>query len=122
MNLAKTHKDLLVWKKGITLVKTIYQITAGFPRREDFCITNQLRRAAISIPSNLAEGAARNSTKEFGQFIHIALGSVSEIDTQILICKELGYITDESYLLVLDELDEISKMLTGLLKALQSKS
>ncbi|MBI4682860.1 MAG: four helix bundle protein [Nitrospirae bacterium] len=87
-----THKDLDIWKLGIELVEKIYRITAKFPKEEVFGLTSQLRRAAISIPSNIAEGAARNSRKEFLQFLYIALGSLSEIETQIVISKRLGYL------------------------------
>ncbi|MFA5010608.1 MAG: four helix bundle protein [Ignavibacteria bacterium] len=85
----KTHKDLEVWKKSIDLVSEIYEITKSFPKEEIYGLTNQIRRSAVSIPSNIAEGAGRNHDKEFIQFLYIAMGSSSELETQIFICKNL---------------------------------
>ena len=80
-NKIRNHKDLEVWKKSMDLVSNIYKITESFPNKELYGLTNQIRRAAVSIPSNIAEGAARNSKKEFIQFLYIALGSLSELET-----------------------------------------
>ncbi len=88
----KTHKDLDAWQKSLDLVEMVYKATNGFPQEELYGLVNQMRRAAVSIPSNIAEGAARASKKEFTQFLHIALGSVSEIETQLIIAKRLGYL------------------------------
>lgn len=85
----KSHKDLEVWKRSVELVKTIYEITKSFPKEELYGLTNQMRRSAISIPSNIAEGAARNHNKEFIQFLYITLGSIAELETQIIISKKL---------------------------------
>lgn len=90
----KTHKDLEVWKKSIDLVKTTYQLTRGFPEDEKYCLTQQMRRAAISIPNNIAEGAGRSSFKEYVYFINIACGSLSELETQFIIAVELDYLED----------------------------
>lgn len=87
----KRH-DLLVWQEAIQLVKMVYEVTAGFPRDELYGLTSQMRRAAVSVPSNIAEGAARFGTKEFLQFLAIARGSLSEIETQIIIANRLGFI------------------------------
>ena len=91
MGNVKSHEDLLVWQISIDFVTSIYKLTKDFPKTEIYGLTNQMRRAAVSIPSNIAEGAARNSTKEYIQFLYIALGSVSEIDTQLIISKNLGF-------------------------------
>lgn len=91
----KTHKDLEIWKKGIDLVEDIYRVTKTFPTEEMYGLTSQMRRSSVSIPSNVAEGAARQSTKEFLQFLYIALGSLSEIETQLVIAQRLGYTLDE---------------------------
>jgi four helix bundle protein len=91
----KTHKDLEVWKKGIDLVEDIYRVTQTFPTEEMYGLTSQMRRSSVSIPSNVAEGAARQSTKEFLQFLYIALGFLSEIETQLVITQRLGYTLDE---------------------------
>lgn len=87
----KTHKDLQIWQQGIDLVEVIYQKTGTFPSSEQFGLTSQMRRAAVSIPSNIAEGAARQGEKEYVQFLYIALGSLAELETQAIIAKRLGY-------------------------------
>ena len=87
----KTHKDLDVWKLSIQLVKDIYQLTSKFPSEEKFGLVAQIRRAAVSIPSNIYEGAARNSDKDYIRFLYISLGSLSEIETQLIIAEELGF-------------------------------
>jgi four helix bundle protein len=88
----KSYKDLWVWQKGIELVKEVYQVVKKFPREETYVLGDQLRRAAISIPSNIAEGQTRQHTPEFKQFLYISLGSLAELNTQLIITKELGYI------------------------------
>lgn len=117
----RTHKDLDVWKLSIDFVTEIYTITKGFPKEEQFGLTNQIRRAAVSVPSNIAEGAGRKSDKEFLQFLYISLGSVQEIDTQILISLNLNYLTKSEYEILLIKLDQISKMLSGLIKSFKEK-
>ena len=94
----QTHKDLDIWKNGMALVELIYILTKNFPQGEKFGLTSQLRRAAVSIPSNIAEGAARQSTKEYIHFLYISLGSLSELETQLLIAQRLGYIQGLSIL------------------------
>ena len=109
----KNHKDLEVWKKSMDLVSNIYKITESFPNKELYGLTNQIRRAAVSIPSNIAEGAARNSKKEFIQFLYIALGSLSELETQIIIANRLEYLNnlDTS----LEDLKFVQKLINGLI-------
>ena len=85
------HKDLDIWKESIELTKKIYLITKNFPKEEIYGLTSQIRRSCISIPSNIAEGSARNHDKEFIQFLYISLGSLAELDTQLIISKEIGY-------------------------------
>jgi four helix bundle protein len=109
----KNHKDLEVWKKSMDLVSNIYKITESFPNKELYGLTNQIRRAAISIPSNIAEGAARNSKKEFIQFLYIALGSLSELETQIIIANRLEYLNNLDTLL--DDLKFVQKLINGLI-------
>jgi len=89
------YKDLLVWQKGIQLAKEINRITQSFPNQEKFGLVSQMRRAAVSIPSNIAEGQARHTTKEFVQFVSRAEGSVAELNTQLILALELGYCSDE---------------------------
>ena len=109
----KNHKDLEVWKKSMDLVSNIYKITESFPNKELYGLTNQIRRAAVSIPSNIAEGAARNSKKEFIQFLYIALGSLSELETQIIIANRLEYLNNLDALL--EDLKFVQKLINGLI-------
>ncbi len=114
----KTHKDLDVWRKSIELVASVYKITSSFPKEELYGLTSQIRRSAVSVPSNIAEGAARNHDNEFRQFLYIALGSGAELETQLIISKMLGYITDEKSEELVTELNSISRMLQGLIKSI----
>ncbi len=93
------HRDLNVWKESIKLVKKAYTLSADFPTSEQFGLTSQFRRAVVSIPSNIAEGCGRNSDKELIRFCWIAMGSLSEVDTQLVIAKELGYVNDAKKLM-----------------------
>ena len=92
----KTHKDLDVWKKSMDLVEGVYRLTKSFPDSEKYGLTNQMRRCAVSIPSNIAEGAGRNSKKEFKQFLYISLGSISELETQLIISSKLNYLKNKT--------------------------
>jgi len=118
MEKIKTFKDLKVWQKGIELVREIYEITNTFPRDEQYGLSAQMKRAAISIPSNIAEGFRRRYVKEHKQFLSIALGSSAELETQIIIAKELGYIKDGQDLRVLELLDHACAMMVNLDKKL----
>ncbi|TJZ60115.1 four helix bundle protein [Sphingobacterium olei] len=111
-----SHKDLDVWKKAIVLVSDVYRCTTAFPKEEVYSITSQIRRSAVSIPSNIAEGAARQTNKEFIQFLFIASGSCAELDTQLLIAKNLGYLNEDMYNGLLPKAEEIGKMINGLIK------
>jgi four helix bundle protein len=112
----KGHHKLALWQKSVDYVTKIYRITEGFPKDELYALTSQMRRSAVSVPSNIAEGAARNSKREFRQFLSIAQGSVSELETQIIIAGKLGYIVEVDGLIA--ELDEISRMIIGLSRKL----
>ena len=114
----KTHKDLDVWKKSMDLVEEVYRFTQGFPGSEKYGLINQIRRCAISVPSNIAEGSARNTSKETTQFCYIALGSLAELETQLLIAERLKYYESTN---ILDNVIEIRRMLLGLIKYLKSK-
>lgn len=101
----KTHKDLDVWKLGIDLVEKVYDLTKGFPAFEQYGLTAQLRRASVSLPANIAEGAARQTVKEYIQFLYIALGSLSEMETLFIVSRRLGYLgvdlaTDEVIVMI----------------------
>jgi four helix bundle protein len=106
----KSYRDLEVWKKSMRLAKRIYQITQRFPSEERFGLTNQLGRAAVSVPSNLAEGHARFAPGEFSRFLSIAMGSVAELETQIILSSDLGYINSEVTQELMDELDAGGRM------------
>ena len=103
------HKDLEVWKKSMDLVENIYQLSTNFPEAEKFGLTNQIRRAVVSIPSNIAEGSGRKGDKELIQFIHIALGSLSEVETQYLIAVRLKYVVKNE--IIENELTVVNKLL-----------
>ena len=113
-----SYKELFVWQKGIELSKQIYYLTEKFPKEEIYGITSQMRRAAISIPSNIAEGRNRGTRKDFVQFLRISLGSLAELKTQIEIAKELPKMQIHSYQEIDILLDEISRMLTVMIKKL----
>lgn len=100
----RTHKDLEIWKLGIDLVDLVYSVTGCFPKDEVYGLTAQMRRAAVSIPSNISEGAARNSKKEFIQFLYIGLASLAELETQIVIAERLKYIRSPELPLLVDKL------------------
>lgn len=117
----QSHKDLKVWQESVDFVTDIYKLTRTFPKEELFILTSQIRRAAISIPSNIAEGYVRKSTKEFLQFIQIAFGSASEVDTQLIIAKKLGYFDEIVYRKLFDRIDYISRMLNKLSISLKAK-
>ena len=113
MNEMKTHKDLNVWKEAMELAKGVYCLTKDFPKEEIYGLVSQMRRAAVSIPSNIAEGAARNSHKEFIQFLYTSLGSLAELETQLLLSKELGFTKNCE---IDGGIEKVRKMLFGLIK------
>ena len=117
-NKPQNYKDLIVWQKGISLAKAIYQLTAKFPGEEKFGLVSQMRRAAVSIPSNIAEGQARHTTGEFIQFISHAEGSVAELETQAILSIELGFADTTSTKAAFILLDDIRRMLNGLRRKL----
>lgn len=114
----RSFRDLRIWTKGIELVKKIYKITHTFPKEEMFGLTSQLRRAAVSIPSNIAEGHIRNHQKEFKQFLFISLSSLAEVETQLIIAKELGYIENIKHEAVLSDVDILGKQVRTLISKL----
>ena len=116
-----SFRELRVWQLGMDLAERIYILTDSFPKSETYGITSQIRRSAVSIPSNLAEGHGRNSTKEFLQFIAISFGSICELETQILLSYRLKYINKDDLETILALLTETSKTIRGLQKALKAK-
>jgi four helix bundle protein len=115
------YRELIVWQKAIVLVETVYRATNDFPKTEIYALTNQIRRAAVSIPSNIAEGQGRNSTRDFLYFLSVAQGSLMELETQITIAERLGYINDSQEKSLLDSTAEVSRMLSGLRNSLNKK-
>lgn len=114
----KDYKDLIVWQKAMDLVVEVYMLVKLLPKEEVYALSSQIRRAAISIPSNIAEGQARNSTKEFIQFLAIAKGSKAELETQLLICVKTGCLTDSQIAVAMSTLAEIGKMINKLQQSL----
>jgi four helix bundle protein len=114
----RSFRDLDIWQKGIILVKDVYKETQNFPKEEICGLTSQMRRAAISTPSNIAEGHIRQHRPEFKQFPSVALGSLAELETQIIISRELGYISAEISERLIGQITSLSKMIRSLIKKL----
>jgi four helix bundle protein len=113
----RKHHELRAWQEAMSLVKDIYQTTASSPKEEIYALTSQMRRAAVSIPSNIAEGAARTGNKEFLQFLSISRGSLSELETQLIIAKELGYMHASEDIML--KIDSLFGLLGGLMRSLR---
>src|SRR5262245_13206573 len=120
--LSNSYRDLIVWQKAMNTVETVYKATEFFPKYELYTLVSQMRRAAISIPSNIAEGQGRNSPSEFSHFLGNARGSLVELETQILISERLRYLRPAQALHLLKQLEEVSKLLNGLLLAIRKKA
>jgi len=118
-NKCKLHYDLDVWKSGMEMAKKVYEITEKFPKKEIFGLTSQMRRCAVSIPSNIAEGAGRGSDADFSRFLIIARGSLCELETQYLLSKQLGFIPDSADMLL--EIQQLMQMLAGLIRHLKNR-
>lgn len=108
------HESLVVWRRAMEFTRDVYRATENFPQRELYCLAQQLRRAAVSVPSNIAEGYGRNSRSELHQFVGIARGSLAEVETQIELARMLGYLQDSETQDLLRDAGEIGRMLTGL--------
>ena len=117
----QSYKDLIVWQKSIILVTELYRVTEKFPKNEIFGLTSQIRRAAVSIPANIAEGYARKNNKEYIQFLRIAYGSGAELETHLIVAKNLNFLQDAEILKVSSILDEIMRMLNKLISTLMAK-
>lgn len=120
-NTTRSYKDLVVWQKGIALAKLVYGLTRSFPSEEKFGIVAQMRRAALSVPSNVAEGQARRTTGEFIQFISHAEGSVAELDTQLILSIELKFCSNAAADAAFALIDEIRRILNGLRRKLSAR-
>lgn len=117
----KDYRELIVWQKAMDLVELVYQATDSFPAKEVYGLTAQIRRAAVSIPSNIAEGQGRYSTRDFLHFLSIARGSLKEVETQVLIAERLGYMDDHRRSSLLALTEEVSRVLSGLAGSLRQK-
>ena len=116
----RKHHELRAWQVAMSLVKDIYRITSSFPKEEMYALTSQMRRAAVSIPSNIAEGAARCTDKEFAHFLHIARGSLSELETQLIIAHELAYV--EELLEIEQQVEQTFILIGGLIKSIKGRT
>jgi four helix bundle protein len=117
----KSYRDLNVWQKAMDLATLVYAHTEAYPKTESYGLTSQLRRAAVSVASNIAEGSAKRSTREFIRFINIASGSVAELQTQTILSQHLGYIDEVAYNNLIHKMDEIGRMLHGLQESLHER-
>ena len=116
---SRSYRDLTVWRKSIAMVKSVYIYTREFPKDEIYGIVSQMRRAAVSVASNIAEGQGRNSSGEFRQFLGNSRGSLYELETQLIISQEVGYITEQELENLLNACEEIGRMLFSLIKSLE---
>lgn len=114
-------KELKVWQEARTLVKATYQLSKAFPEDERFGLTNQIRRSAISIPSNIAEGCGRKTDKDFCHFLYVSQGSAFELETQLILALDLEYISQETFDTIEIEVTKVQKMLNGLINSIESK-
>jgi four helix bundle protein len=119
--MVESYRDLIAWQKAMELVESIYKLTAQLPDAERFGLVTQLRRAAVSIPSMLAEGHARASTRDFARFLSMARGSLAEVETQVLIAERLRFVSGDAVQQLLAQCDELGRVLRGLKKALDQK-
>ena len=117
----RSHRDLKVWQIALDMTETLYRTTADWPKSEQYGLVSQVRRAAVSVPANIAEGAGRRSPGEFMHFVGIARGSLAELETLLIIARRLGYIEEPPFRAIIDDLFELSRMTTGLLKSLNER-
>jgi len=120
--MAASYRDLVAWQKSVAFVTDIYRATSYFPKHELFGLTSQLQRAVVSVPSNIAEGQARFSKPEFRHFLRNAKGSLAEVETQLVICKNLGHLNEDESSKLLSKVDELGRILSGLLSSLEKST
>jgi four helix bundle protein len=118
--MGKSYRELLAWQKAMELVTQVYRTTKDFPRDETYGLTSQLRRASVSVPSNIAEGQARFSSKEFHHFLSVARGSLVEVETQILIAENLRYLDSNQREVLINKTSELGRILNGLIASIKS--
>jgi four helix bundle protein len=117
---AKNYRDLIVWQEAIKPTKAVYKLTEKFPRQETYALADQIRRAVVSVPSNIAEGQARKAPGDFSRFLHIALGSLAEVDTQLILAQEFGYLSKEDVETVNEQIQSLRKKLYALINNLSA--
>lgn len=120
--MAQHYKDLIVWQKAMDMVNAIYDATDAFPKRETYSLTDQSRRAAVSVPSNIAEGQAHYSNREFLHFLRHSRGSLAEIETQLMIAQRRNYLSESQAADLLKRADEVNRILSGLINSLKEKT
>ena len=118
----KDYRDLIVWQRAMDLVELIYKLTRLFPREEQYGLTVQVRKATVSVPSNIAEGQGRRTTREFLQFLSIASGSLKEVQTHVLIAQRLGYLNEEKTSEAMSLAEEVGRLHSGLVASLEAKT
>ena len=114
----KNYSELIAWQRAMDLVEAVYKATQAFPREEVYGLTSQLRRAVVSVPSNVAEGQGRGPTKEFTHHLSIAYGSLCEVQTQLLIAKRLNFISEQQYIALFESSQEVARLINGLINSL----
>lgn len=117
---ARSYRDLIVWQQAMELAKQVYRLAHKFPKHETYALSDQIRRAAVSVPSNIAEGQARKAPAEFKRFLHFALGSLAEVDTQLILAQEFGYLTSEDVEMADLQIQDLRKKLYALMNSLPS--
>jgi four helix bundle protein len=117
----QSYKNLEVWQKSVDMVTAVYKLTKDFPKDELYALTNQIRRSAVSVPSNIAEGRGKRSTGDYIRFLNIAYGSAAELETQLIISKNLGYMSSEKLEPICMDINRICRMLNGLIASLEKK-
>lgn len=118
---AKNYRELIVWQEGIKLAKAVYKLTEKFPRQETYALADQIRRAVVSVPSNIAEGQARKAPGDFRRFLHISLGSLAEVDTQLVLAQEFGYLSIEDLSLLDEQIQGLRKKFYALINSLPAR-
>jgi four helix bundle protein len=119
--MAQHYKDLIAWRKAMDLVNAIYDATDTFPKRETYSLTDQIRRAAVSVPSNIAEGQAHYSNREFLHFLRHSRGSLAELETQLLVAKQRNYLPEPQAAELLKQADELNRILSGLINSIRQR-
>jgi len=117
----KSYQDLKAWQLSMKFTKTIYRVTDDFPDTERFGLISQLRRASVSVPSNIAEGWGRFSTNDYARFLRMARGSLFEVETQLILAKDLGFLREDQFDIAYAEVNEAGRVLTGLVKSIEEK-